>query len=325
MNYWFYSTEIFVILIDKSLRAGMVFVIIIQLFFSLLATFSLYKLATHLFSEKTGLACVALFLLNYPFHAFNTFAQTESLYYSLSIIVSSYLLRLPSLRIKNILIISIALLIITFTRPTGILFVPPVALYLWLRFGKSIRSAPIIITGTVLSILFIIVLNTAISSGGQLDFMLPFKTNQIICGVSLETYNNMKTTERGNSIYGVFYYVTHNFSHFSNLAAQKTIAFFGLTRTYFSTGHNLFLVLFFYPLYLLIILSSKSWIKNNLHTFVYLCTVLLITWATTLLTCDDWHNRFFLAISPYAILLSLPAVNKIIYFISSGTFSRTRY
>ncbi|HEX4849396.1 MAG TPA: hypothetical protein VFV08_01255, partial [Puia sp.] len=100
-------------------------------------------------------------------------------------------------------------------------------------------------------------------------------------------------------------YVTHNFSQFMKLAFWKSIAFWGLYRGYFSTAHNSYLIIYFYPLFLLSILSFGFWIRKEIFKFIYLASIVGLNWLTVILSCDDWHNRFLLILSPYFIILSL--------------------
>lgn len=121
-NFWVYATQSFLIAADKIFNAEFVFVVCIQMLFNLWATFSFYRLAAHIFSKPVGFFATIAFLMNYPFQEFNTFLQTESLYNSLTIIFSSYLLRLTSPRLNNILVIVACLFVLTITCPTGYCF-----------------------------------------------------------------------------------------------------------------------------------------------------------------------------------------------------------
>src|SRR5438105_5049010 len=100
----------------------------------------------------------------------------------------------------------------------------------------------------------------ALGSGGELDLMLPFREECIICGDNMVgEITDLNTADNHNSVYGMLYYVTHNFGQFTRLAIMKTFAFFGLSRGYYSKGHNFYLVTFFYTIYGLVILSLPYW------------------------------------------------------------------
>ena len=315
-SYFLYLTQISLLTFALKSGIGYWFVAAVQLLFNLIATFAFYKLATHFFSTKVAIACIVLFLINYPLQELNFYLQTESLFFSFSIIYTAYLLQLSRLTLLHFFIILFSLALICVTRPTGLLFIPATFLYLFFGFLKTI-SMPLKLAAIVaISIIFLLVLNAALGSGGSLNFMAPYLDENIICGVPTNHNTDIKTASDGNSIYGLLYYITHNFEQFIKLAYLRSKAFFGLTRDYFSTGHNIFLALFFYPFYAFIILSIRWWLKNNLYPFLYLSGIIILTWGTTMLTCDDWHNRWFLTISPWVIFLSLPAINRL-----SGKFT----
>ena len=311
-SYFLYLTQISLLTFALKSGIGYWFVAAVQLLFNLIATFAFYKLATHFFSTKVAIACIVLFLINYPLQELNFYLQTESLFFSFSIIYTAYLLQLSRLTLLHFFIILFSLALICVTRPTGLLFIPATFLYLFFGFLKTISTPLKLVAVGAISVVFLFVLNAALGSGGGLDFMLPFLDERIICGVPTLDHNvNIKTASNGNSVYGLLYYITHNFQQFIRLALLRSQAFFGLLRTYFGIGHNIFLASFFYPFYVFTLLSIRWWLKNNLYPFLYLLSLILFTLGTTMLTCDDWHNRWFLSISPWLIFLSLPTINKL--------------
>jgi hypothetical protein len=155
-------------------------------------------------------------------------------------------------------------------------------------------------------------MNAVIGSKGEWDFMLPYLDERIICGVpTLHHFVDIKTDPNGDSIYGLYYYIVHNSDQFIRMAFLRSKAFFGLLRTYYGRGHNTYLAVFFYPLYAAALLGLGWWWKHQANRLLYLSCAVSMTWVTTLLTCDDWHNRWFLTISPWIIIAGLPAINKL--------------
>ena len=248
-----------------------------------------------------------IFIINIPYQVYNSFLFTESIFYSLTIIYSSYLLRLTKFTLHNVLILFLFLGLLSITRPTGILFFLATALYIFFRFFKhfSLLKKVVIICGSLL--IFFVILNTMLQAGGSLDFMLPFKKENIICGVPTTANAEITTFEKGNSVQGILYYIFNNGKQFCRLAELKTISFFGLVRSYFSSFHNIFLVLFFYPMYLLALAGARKMFVRKEPALVYLLAIILFYWITTLLTCDDWHNRFILTVFPFIFLIGFSA------------------
>jgi hypothetical protein len=310
-NYWLYSTQVFLIAAVIKLRLGFTVIVAVQLLLNLFATWMFYKLAVF-FLKNTILAFLAtsIFIINIPYQVYNSFLFTESIFYSLTIIYSSYLLRLNKLTINNVVILILILALLSITRPTGILFFGATAFYIFFRFFNhvSFLKKLIIICSTLL--VFFVVLNTMLRAGGSLDFMVPFEKENIICGVPTTDHAKIKTFEKGNSVQGILYYIFNNEKQFFRLSKLKTISFFGLLRNYYSRLHNVFLVLFFYPFYLLSFAGAWRMFRRKEPTFYYLLAIILLYWITTLLTCDDWHNRFILTVFPFIFLIGFSALIK---------------
>ena len=179
-NFWLYSTQILLFTAAKKLHSGFISVAIIQWRFNGLTTWVLYKFSTKISNRITGLLVGLLFIFNIPIQTFNFFLQTESLFLSFTLLFSCYLLRLQKLTLKKFIALFLFLVLICFTRPTGLLWVPCAFLYLFFRFFKAF-SVPLKIGITVLtSVGFLFFLNMALGSGGELDFMLPFRDENII-------------------------------------------------------------------------------------------------------------------------------------------------
>ena len=311
-NLWFYFIETGLIAFCIKFHASFLIIIIIQFILNFAATLFFYKTLLFLFDlNSVALAGTIILLLNQPYQEFNTFLQTESLFYSLTLILSCYVIWIEKISLKKIIIVLALLLIASITRPTGLLFILPVFLYLFfIYFHKASRIKK---TGILLvfGLLLFFIINKAMGSGGEFDFMLPFRDEDIICGLpSIAHSASIKTTDNGNSILGIFYYVIHNPAQFFRLAWLKTIAFFGLYRSYYSKWHNIYLIVYFYLIHILAIASLPYLAKKMFYKTAYLLSLIFITWLTVMLTCDDWHNRFYLSISPYIIMISMGILSR---------------
>ena len=139
-NFYLYSTEIFLIAIIIKLQLKFFIIVIIQMLLNLLATIMFYRLALY-FLQRSFLALIAtfFFIANINYQVYNSFLFTESIFYSLTIIYSSYLLRLKNLTVKNIFILIIFLALLSVTRPTGILFFAASAVYIFFRFFNHLN------------------------------------------------------------------------------------------------------------------------------------------------------------------------------------------
>ncbi|MEO6540298.1 MAG: hypothetical protein ABIN74_04880 [Ferruginibacter sp.] len=262
-------------------------------------------------SKKLALLGCILFAFCYPYQLYNSFIYTESLFFSLSVIYSCYLLNSNPFTFKKITLLFLLLLLLCITRPTGIFFLGATIIYASIRLSNHISLLKRIAIFIALSAAGLYILNMLMGSGAGFDIILPFRDERIICEVPTLPYEvNIKTTSNNNSLYGLFYYITHNFEQFSRLAWLKSKAFFGLTRTYYSTGHNIFIVCFFYPLYVFIILAIARFKRTIPLSFIYFISLTVIFWLSVVFSCDEWHNRFFLALTPFLIIPALYLFTK---------------
>lgn len=310
-NHYLYSTQIFLIAAVIKLHLGFRVIVAVQLFLNLLATIMFYKLSRSFLKRPTlATAATLFFIINLPYQSYTAYLFTESIFYSLTIIYSSYILRLEKLTLKDWIFILLFATLLSITRPTGVLFFAATLLYIFFRFFNNLEALYKIITICVSLTFFLIIINSMLQAGGSLDFMLPFKKENIICGVNTVNNADIKTIEKGNSIQGIGYYIFNNKEQFLKLAKLKTLAFFGMLRTYYSLAHNILLVLFFYPFYILSFIGMWKKFKVKEKSIIYMLSIIVLYWLTTLLTCDDWHNRFVLTVSPFLFLLGFAAFTK---------------
>lgn len=323
-NYWLYSSQILLIAAAIKFNTGYFVVYLVHLLFNALATAAFYRMLVKLNRRPAAFILTLLLIVCIPLQTFNSFLQTESLFYSFTILYSCYVLGLQRLTLKNSVVIFLFLVLICFTRPTGLLFVPGTFLYLFFKYTRGLSTIVKLGVTVVGTVIFLFALNTALGSGGELDFMLPYRDERIICGVpTLTQFRDIEISDNPNSISGLLYYISHNTAQFTRLAWWRTKAFFGITRQYYSKGHNLYLYLYFFPLYILALLSLGKWIRINRYIPLYCLSVILITWLTVILTCDDWHNRWFLSVVPYIYILSAPMVQAIMEKLTSNDSKRS--
>src|SRR5690606_17693999 len=114
-NFWLYSTQIFLIAASKLMGTGLASVVIVQLVFNALATRALYKLSTELSNQVTGLVVGLIFVCTVPMQVYNFFLQTESLFFSFTILFSCYLLRLRRLTAISVISVFAFLALISVT------------------------------------------------------------------------------------------------------------------------------------------------------------------------------------------------------------------
>lgn len=310
-NFWFYSTQIFLVAFVKKLNIGYISVVAIQMFFNAFAIYRLFFFLKKHVTPTAALIAILLLIFNIPFNQYNTFLQTESLFHSFTILYIVYLLGIENLTVRHIIFITLFLLLLTFTRPTGILLYPASIIYIlmWkLRnhtyFFKYGMTAALIIV-------FLLVLNLGMQSGGELNFMLPFQKEMIICGVPVREAD-IKITSNPNNVAGILYYISHNFTQFIILAWEKTISLFGVYRSYYSTINNWYTCGMFFLLYLLSAIGIKKWYRQNKGIALFSLANIFTTWLSVVFSCDDWHNRWLLTLVPAFIILACKGIEIVL-------------
>ena len=306
-NYLFYSTEILLIALSKKLHTGYELVVAVQLLFNAVSVYCFYYLVIHLKNNK-GLAFIftAIFLSMIYYHLYNVYLFTESLYFSFSIIYTYLLFRIKKLSFKNIAIIIFVLAALYFTRPVGLFFIPATIVFIILKFFSKNVLRLFLFTGIIGIILLYFLINYSLNSGGELDFLLPYLDERIICGVpTISTAHQINVPVEKDSIEGLWFIISHNWNLFIRLSLKRLFAFFGVVRTYYSLAHNLFIAFYFYTLYIMILLGIPKLFKRFLPEAIFMISIIFFTAITVMLSCDEWHNRFILAVLPFFLLISV--------------------
>jgi hypothetical protein len=198
------------------------------------------------------------------------------------------------------------------SRPLGILFGVGVYLYFFYTAGKKWKI--ILACGSVILLaLGYFLINTVFLSVKDWRITQAFEEESIICDLpAAGPYQKLNLAATGSPVYKLWYYCTHNFSHFLQFAGTKIQYFFLMTRNYYSTAHNYFLLLNAIPVYLLG--ACSFFIKKKYFSkafFVFLVSTICMYVLTIIFQCDDYQSRFILPVYP---LFVLPAALSAEYF-----------
>jgi hypothetical protein len=301
--YFMYLTEILLVTLKTSMGAGFGFIVFIHLSFNLFALLSFFRFLTTFFnSAKVAFLASTALILCLPYQLYNTFIYTESLFFSVSIVYSCVLLSTKKFNLARIVLLCILLVILCFTRPAGLFFFAATLVYGFVRtsgsFSLFIRSFFLLLF--LLPALF--VFNFMMGSGEGIDVLIPFREEHVICEVPSDIAVQPKTNATDNSITGLLAYIIEHPGQFVKLSVLRSKAFFGLYRPFYSAGHNAFLIGFFYSLYLIIIISFIKRRKQVPVEFIYIFALVAVFWLSVIFSCDEWHNRFFLTLTPFLIM-----------------------
>jgi hypothetical protein len=311
-NFLFYSTEILLISFAIKLKISFLFIVLFQIIMNGLSILCFYKIVNQISSSKLlTWFSTFYFLIFYYYHLYNTYLFTESLFFSFSVIFSWFLFSSKSISVKSLLFIFIGLSILYFTRPTGIFFIPATYLFLVLKFYPKKYLKILSISAVFLLAALFFIFNYSVGSGGEFDFLLPYKNEIIICGVPLiSAPHQISIPVDENSIQGLFYIITHHPQLFFSLALKRFVAFFGVSRSYYSLLHNVILCTYVYLLYLFILFGIRNLFKKNKAEAWFSITNIALMTITIMLSCDEWSNRFILSILPFILFLAVISVSN---------------
>ena len=303
-NFLFYSVQIWLDIFCLKFKTGFWPVVAIQLLLNGLSTIFFYKLILKCSAKEITAFGFTLALTGlYYYQLYNVHLYTESIFFSLGILYTYYLFSLQRFSSRSCILIILGIALLCLTRPTGIFFFPASFLYLLLKFYGKRAKIVSLVSLVVGGLLFYLLLNFALTSGGALDFLLPYVQQQIICGIpGGAERNDIIVNGNQNSIQGIWYIISHHPQLFFLLGAKRFLAFWGIYRSYYSTTHNLFACTYFYTAYLLALLAIKKIYRHFAAVGAYILTLVLLLTITVVISCDEWHNRFIFGILPFLLL-----------------------
>ncbi len=297
---WFYLIPILLIAVCIKTGIGYAGVVVVQILVNGLATVCFHHTCRRLGASRTAtLAATILLILFIPLQVWNTFLYTESLFISFAMIGTYLVLRAP-LSVKGIIITLLVLVVLLFTRPSGILFLVPAFMYI-LQRGITGRYALLKRTGIALvsALIVMVFVNTVYKTGGgDLDIMKPYIEEHIICFIPSGHTPTLDIAHTGQPVQDLWYYITHNPAHFTKLFFLRLFAFFNLSRPYYSFAHNGLLLALIILIYLLAIKGFVALCRRLISAHWYLLWLVGCYAIAIAFQCDDYHSRFIMVIMP---------------------------
>jgi 4-amino-4-deoxy-L-arabinose transferase-like glycosyltransferase len=303
MSYLAYDSFVAIIL---GLGWGQTGVIIVQIIFSGIAAYTLYLLGTHLYDWRAGFVAAFLFVGFPDLQKWNFYILTESLFIS-TLILSCYVI-LARTGWQRIVYGGLLVLLASLLRPNG--FIVPLALslsvlvYLWMNGKRHLVIGIAVMSLIALSL-------ASIWIGGMLSkehILNHYIEGTIIWGhadsaISMPGQIPECVFVKGNAIYEIGCFALAKPWYFLKLVAMKLFYFFLLARPYYSSPHNLLIILFLLPVYALAIIScyrtSKQFVKWAFPAMIIFSQLLVVSF-----TFADWDSRHLLVVLPLIILFA---------------------
>lgn len=293
-KYYYYLPIIYLIAFARKTGLGYGFVVGVQSLLSLGSLFLFYGGTVRLFGRAAALVAAALLCLFLPYFAWDFYLYSESLFFSGALLLYYLIARLDTVRARQLLPLFALLGALLFTRPFGVLFIPPVFLYLLLaRYGS--RPERWIAWGLsgLFGILMLVVINRIFHGGEDMDAMKPFVEEHVVCFVPQRPEGApLNLHYYDNGLRDIGYYIVHNPGHFARLMALRLWSFFSMTRPWYSRAHNAALAAFLVPVYLFFFVGLWQAVRHWKRAYTYLLALLLLYPLAVTFQCDDWHARF---------------------------------
>jgi hypothetical protein len=319
-RYLFYLSTIIVIALCKMTGLGLYGAVFLLMLINLASYLVFLKALKKVFKATLPAVLVVIFLLSFwPYQSWTLFLFTESLFYSAVVLLFAHLLLYNGMTRKFMGVLMALLLLVIISRPLGILFIFPVLGFLFFHFTR--RQRFFLLGGFVAAgALLMWVVQIVFTTTPDWNMQRAFLEENIICDLPVTlSGTSIDMTENPSQLYRLFYYITHNFSHFSGLALQRLQLFFLNTRNYYSAAHNIYNLIYIFFLYGSIIIGFRQ-IRKTFSTAIlfFIFSVFFLFALTVSLQCDDFHNRFFLTLLPLLATLGiagcLPLINKLFSF-----------
>lgn len=319
-RFWFYSITIFVLAISFKLKIGITGAFIIQALINLFAYLFFSKALTIIFKNAATALFIIIYLLAFlPYQTWIVFLFTESLFFSLILILFSFIVLYKPVTTKNFLITGLLVLLVIMARPLGLLFAVSCFVYIFCNVNSGWKK--IMGFSTILLIIGIYYcINIIFSTIPDWHITQAFEQESIICNLPTSPpYTVLKLSTTGSPVFQLYYYLTHNFSHFLHFTGVKLNYFFLMARPYYSELHNNFLIFNNVLLYILALTGlyfKKSAFNKGIIPFI-IWSILLYT-LTIIFQCDDYHNRFILSIYPFFVILAARSAEYLLFLFKNN-------
>lgn len=321
-KYIAYLPVILSVYVCRLLHLPLEFILLLQSIIAFIAVNKFYLIATRLSNHQIGFFAALFLAVCFPIQKWNLTLYSESFFISLTIFFLYQLFIWKDDLFRNAGWLVCWIIVISSSRPHGLLFIPTLLLFLFIVSRKQKHKWIIAGIALFLFTLMFLMAYLIFTGGGGMDVLKPFKENHVLCYIPAKALlPDLDLIETGNSVTDLLYYIKHNKIHFLKLTLLKLKSFFIITRPHYSTinnGYLYLLMLLLYPMSAIGIFSLFA--KPSPYLIYLLFTILFYSFGCTL-QCDDWHGRFTAPVLPHLILLS--AVGWHYLSVRSGTNDNT--
>ena len=315
LHHLFYTVPILIMTAIRLLFPGEIIpILLFQCFLSWVATIFLYKSAVTIFNSRmAGLMAGVIFLLWLDNIHWNITTMTESIACSIYCFVVYVLSRWQD-RPKDIFRLAILLVFAFFSRPTGIVIIIGVFVFLIAHHWGTLREKrPMLIAIALIGTILIV-----FSADRMLDhwnFTEQYMKGNIITYADVVKDRPLfhesltidpppsKTFSTSKSPIGrIVSFIYDNPIYFLKTASLKVSYLVAFVRPYYSWSHNIYLMLWISFVYVSFVLGWRT--TTNLPVKIFAAATIILNCGLIAISSVDWDNRFYIPMEPGIVLLA---------------------
>lgn len=303
MSYLAYDSFVAVFI---GLGWGQPGIIFAQVLISGIAAYTLFLLGTHLYDWRAGFVAAFLYVGFPDLQKWNFYILTESLFIS-TLILTTYVI-IACNDWKRVLFGGLLVLLATFLRPNG--FIVPLALFLyvlawlWQDGRRQLATSIFVASVIILSV-------ASIWVGGMLskeNVLTHYIEGTVIWGhpesaLTMPGHIPVCSQARENVLIEIACFVVAKPLYFLKLVGMKLFYFFLLARPYYSTPHNIVVILFLVPVYTMATIAlyrgRKEYVKWGFPAIIIFLQAVVVSF-----TFADWDSRHLQVVLPLILLFA---------------------
>ena len=315
IHHLYYTVPIFIMAGIRLLFPGDILpILLFQCALSLLATIALYKSSEKVFnSPVAGLMSGTIFLLWLDNIHWNITTMTES------ISCSVYCFALYALtnwrgRLKDVLTLTLLLVLVFFCRPTGVVIIISSFVFLIAYFWNSLAER----RRLLISIAAVGIVAIVFSADRMLDhwnFTEQYMKGNIITfadivkdgplfheSLTIDPPPSKIFSTSKSPIGRIASFIYDNPIYFLKTASLKVFYLTAFVRPYYSWPHNVYLVVWLLVVYVLFVIGWRS--TTNLPIKLFALSAIILNCGLIGISSVDWDNRFYIPMEPGIVLLA---------------------
>lgn len=298
-----YSAYCLMIAVTLLIGAAPVYVIVLQLILSALATWSVYKITFRLSQNRTSAFIAATLFAIWPdIQQWNFIVYTDAPFACAVLITISAIMER-----RNMIMIICLILFTIFLRPVGIVFMIACVVYLIAglqqKYLYSIGAAVLLMSIFAINYMMRDYVDGFIESYAKGEIIYP----DISAGFQTSPDLYIPSKDHPPVFQPVMFALGNPF-YFLRMSVYKGLLFIGHVKPYFSMTHNILIAIFLWPLYVLAFIGFRKVDESPTTNFILVFILLQVLMVS--LTSENWDGRFLLPVLPWVFILSSVAIAR---------------